>query len=197
MNPDLKAIINGQANGDGHMPQHPPRAHQPIEAFDESNIRGNRNGIQTPPVENNNFEIKSSLINMVQSSKFHGLSIEDLLDHLNQFYMLYSTVKINGISEDAFKLILFLFSLEDRARIWEKNLPQGSITSWDQCKRAFLSKFFSTTRTTRLRNEISIFTQKSNERFFEALEEFNLIIRDRGKVARPGIQNSMSSSWFL
>jgi len=163
---------NGQANRDGHMPQHQPRAHQPIGAFDEPNIRGNRNGIQAPPVENNNFEIKSSLINMVQTSKFHGLSMEDPLDHLEQFDMLCSTVKINGISEDAFKLRLFPFSLGDRARIWEKNLPQRSITSWDQCKRAFLSKFFSTTRTARLRNEISSFTQRSNESFCEAWERF-------------------------
>nr|AAD20430.1 putative Athila retroelement ORF1 protein [Arabidopsis thaliana] len=163
---------NGQANRDGHMPQHQPSAHQPIGAFDEPNIRGNRNGIQAPPVENNNFEIKSSLINMVQTSKFHGLSMEDPLDHLEQFDMLCSTVKINGISEDAFKLRLFPFSLGDRARIWEKNLPQRSITSWDQCKRAFLSKFFSTTRTARLRNEISSFTQRSNESFCEAWERF-------------------------
>ncbi|XP_010468594.1 PREDICTED: uncharacterized protein LOC104748689 [Camelina sativa] len=86
---------------------------------------------------------------MVQSSKLHGLPMEDPLDHLDQFDMLCGTVKINGISEDAFKLRLFPFSLGDRARTWEKNLPVGSITSWDQCKRAFLSKFFSTTRTAR------------------------------------------------
>ncbi|KAG7592857.1 Retrotransposon gag domain [Arabidopsis thaliana x Arabidopsis arenosa] len=162
---------NDQHNG-AQVPNHAPRALHPIGAFDAPNIHGNRNGIRAPPVENNNFEIKSSLINMVQGSKFHGLSMEDPLDHLDQFDMLCSTVKINGISEDAFKLRLFPFSLGDRARIWEKNLPQGSITSWDQCKRAFLKKFFSTTRTARLRNEISSFTQKNNESFCEAWERF-------------------------
>ncbi|KAG7568068.1 Integrase catalytic core [Arabidopsis thaliana x Arabidopsis arenosa] len=132
---------NDQHNGE-QVPNHAPRALHPIGAFDAPKIHGNRNGIRAPPVENNNFEIKSSLINMVHGSKFHGLSMEDPLDHLDQFNMLCSTVKINGISEDAFNLRLFPFSLGDRARIWEKNLPQGSITSWDQCKRAFLSKFF-------------------------------------------------------
>ncbi|XP_010451832.1 PREDICTED: uncharacterized protein LOC104734019 [Camelina sativa] len=97
-------------------------------------------GIRAPPVENNNYEIKSSLINMVQSSKFHILPMEDPLDHLDQFDMMCGTVKINGISEDAFKLRLFPFSLGDRARTWEKNLPVGSVTSWDQCKRATKDK---------------------------------------------------------
>ncbi|XP_010430923.1 PREDICTED: uncharacterized protein LOC104715187 [Camelina sativa] len=109
---------------------------------------------------------------MVQSSKFHGLPMEDPLDHLDQFDMMCGTVKINGISEDAFKLRLFPFSLGDKTRTWEKNLPVGSITSWDQCKRAFLSKFFSTTRTARLRNEISSFAQKGNDSFCEAWERF-------------------------
>ena len=81
-------------------------------------------------------------------------------------------IKINGISEDAFKLRLFPFSLGDKARHWEKTLPQGTITSWAECKKAFLSKFFSSTRTARLRSEISGFTQRQNETFNEAMERF-------------------------
>ncbi|XP_010424938.1 PREDICTED: uncharacterized protein LOC104710091 [Camelina sativa] len=139
---------NYQHNED-QAPLHPPRQPRVIGTYDQPNIHGKRQGIRAPPVENNNYEIKSSLINMVQSSKFHGFPMEDPLDHLDQFDMMCGTVKINGISEDAFKLRLFPFSLGDRARTWEKNLPVGSVTSWDQCKRAFLSKFFSTTRTAR------------------------------------------------
>ncbi|XP_010431083.1 PREDICTED: uncharacterized protein LOC104715368 [Camelina sativa] len=172
-NPPPAAGHNGNDQpNENEAPIHPPRQPRVIEAFDQPNIYGNRQGIRAPAVENNNYEIKSSLINMVQSSKFHGLPMEDPLDHLDQFDMMCGTVKINGISEDAFKLRLFPFSLGDRARTWEKNLPVGSITSWDQCKRAFLSKFFSTTRTARLRNEISSFAQKGNESFCEAWERF-------------------------
>ncbi|XP_019087564.1 PREDICTED: uncharacterized protein LOC104728594 [Camelina sativa] len=162
---------NDQHNDD-QAPLHPPRQPRVIGTFDQPNIHGNRMRIRAPPVENNNYEIKSSLISMVQSSKFHGLPMEDPLDHLDQLDMMCGTVKINGISEDAFKLRLFPFSLGDRARTWEKNLPVGSVTSWDQCKRAFLSKFFSTTRTARLRNDISSFAQKENESFCEAWERF-------------------------
>ncbi|KAG7547984.1 Retrotransposon gag domain [Arabidopsis suecica] len=131
-----------------------------------------RQGIVPPPVQNNNFEIKSGLISMIQGNKFHGLPLEDPLDHLDNFDRLCSLTKINGVSEDSFKLRLFPFSLGDKAHHWEKTLPAGSITSWDECKKAFLTKFFSNSRTARLRNEISSFTQKQSESICEAWERF-------------------------
>ncbi|KAG7556943.1 Retrotransposon gag domain [Arabidopsis suecica] len=131
-----------------------------------------RQGIVPPPVQNNNFEIKSGLISMIQGNKFHGLPLEDPLDHLDNFDRLCSLTKINGVSEDSFKLRLFPFSLGDKAHQWEKTLPAGSITSWDDCKKAFLTKFFSNSRTARLRNEISSFTQKQSESICEAWERF-------------------------
>jgi len=98
--------------------------------------------------------------------------MEDPLDHLDEFERLCGLTKINGVSEDSFKLCLFPFSLGDKAHLWEKTLPQNSITTWDDCKKAFLAKFFSNSRTARLRNEISGFTQKQNESFCEAWERF-------------------------
>ncbi|XP_023634282.1 uncharacterized protein LOC111829422 [Capsella rubella] len=76
------------------------------------------------------------------------------------------------VSEDGFKLRLFPFSLGDKAHQWEKTLPPRSITSWDQCKQSFLAKFFSNSRTARLRNEISGFTRKNGETLCEAWERF-------------------------
>ncbi|KAG7578930.1 Retrotransposon gag domain [Arabidopsis thaliana x Arabidopsis arenosa] len=143
-----------------------------IGAGDAPRNDNQRNGIVPPPVQNNNFEIKSGLIAMVQGNEFHGLPMEDPLDHLDEFDRLCSLTKINGVSEDGFKLRLFPFSLGDKAHQWEKSLPQGSITSWNDCKKAFLTKFFSNSRTARLRNEISGFTQKNAETFCEAWERF-------------------------
>ncbi|KAG7543331.1 Retrotransposon gag domain [Arabidopsis thaliana x Arabidopsis arenosa] len=139
-----------------------------IGAGDAPRNHQQRQGIVPPPVQNNNFEIKSGLILMIQGNKFHGLPLEDPLDHLDNFDRLCSLTKINGVSEDSFKLRLFPFSLGDKARQWEKTLPAGSITSWDDCKKAFLTKFFSNSRTARLRNEISSFTQKQSESICEA-----------------------------
>ncbi|CAA7013706.1 unnamed protein product [Microthlaspi erraticum] len=75
---------------------------------------------------------------------FHGLPSEDPIDHLDEFDRLCDLTKINGVSEDAIKLRLFPLSLSDKAHQWEKSLPHGTITTWDECKKAFLAKFFST-----------------------------------------------------
>ncbi|CAA7029373.1 unnamed protein product [Microthlaspi erraticum] len=103
---------------------------------------------------------------------FHGLPSEDPIDHLDEFDRLCDLTKINGVSEDAIKLRLFPMSLADKAHQWEKSLPHGTITTWDECKKAFLAKFFSTGRTAKLRGEISSFIQRNNETFAEAWERF-------------------------
>jgi len=99
---------------------------------------------------------------MVQGNKFNGLPMEDPLDHLEEFERLCSLTKINEVSEDGFKLRLFPFSLGDKAHLWEKTLPQNSITTWDDCKKAFLAKFFSNSKTARLWNEISRYQANGN-----------------------------------
>ena len=129
-------------------------------------------GIRAPAVENNNFEIKSSLINMIENNKYHGLALEDPLDHLHRFDKYCGLSRSKGVSEDAFKLKLFPFSLGDKAHTWEKNIPSDSITTWDECKKAFLTKFFSTSKTANLRNQIFGFQQKNLEGFGEAYERF-------------------------
>ncbi|XP_013659739.2 uncharacterized protein LOC106364769 [Brassica napus] len=164
-----EAIGQGAAN---LRPQHPQRQTRAIGTYDQPNIHGNRMGIRAPAVENNNFEIKSGLINMIENNKFHGLALEDPLDHLDRFDKYCGLSKTNGVSEDAFKLRLFPFFLGDKAHTWEKNISSDSITTWDECKKAFLTKFFSTSRTAKLRNEISGFQQKNLESFGEAYERF-------------------------
>ncbi|XP_056850963.1 uncharacterized protein LOC130500219 [Raphanus sativus] len=96
----------------------------------------------------------------------------DPFDHLDKFDSYCGLSKTNGVSEDALKLKLFPFSLGDKARQWEKSLPSDSITTWDECKEAFLDKFFSISRTAKIRNEISGFQQRNLESFSEAWERF-------------------------
>ncbi|KAL0734070.1 hypothetical protein Bca4012_010280 [Brassica carinata] len=90
--------------------QHPQRQPRAIGSYDQPHIHGQRLGIRAPAVENNNFEIKSGLLNLIENSKFHGLAVEDPLDHLDKFDSYCCLSKINGVTEDAFKLRLFPFS---------------------------------------------------------------------------------------
>ncbi|CAA7034095.1 unnamed protein product [Microthlaspi erraticum] len=117
------------------------RQTRPIGLGDAPNRHQQRQGIVPPPVQNHNFEIKLGMINLVQNKMFHGLPSEDPIDHLDEFDRLCDLTKINGVSEDAIKLRLFPMSLADKAHQWEKSLPHGTITTWDECKKAFLAKF--------------------------------------------------------
>ena len=63
-----------------------------------------------------NFELKSSLINMVQASPFYGKPNEDANAHMLNFLELCDTVVIWGVAADVVKLRLFPFSLLGKAK---------------------------------------------------------------------------------
>ncbi|XP_010436655.1 PREDICTED: putative uncharacterized protein DDB_G0286901 [Camelina sativa] len=44
----------------------------------------------------------------------------------------------------------------DKAHRWLKSLPPGSITSWEECKSAFLSHFYTKSRSNSLRNKLGL-----------------------------------------
>ena len=77
------------------------------------------NQVPTGPEVNTggeNFEIKTGLITMVQTSPFYGKANEDASTHLQQFLELCSTFVIKGVSQDAIRLHLFPLSLLGRAK---------------------------------------------------------------------------------
>jgi hypothetical protein len=62
------------------------------------------------------FELKTSLINMVQSSPFCGLPHEDANAHLQRFLNLCATIVIRDVEQDTIRLRLFPFSLIGKAQ---------------------------------------------------------------------------------
>ena len=75
-----------------------------IGAGDAPRDHRQRKGIAPPTIKNNNFEIESGLISMIQGNKFHAQPMEDPLDHLDEFDRLCNLTKINGGNENGFKL---------------------------------------------------------------------------------------------
>ena len=72
--------------------------------------------IQRQPIQENNFELKSVTLQMLQNILFHGLPHENPNIHLTNFLEVYNTIKYNGVTEEALRLILFPLSLGDRAK---------------------------------------------------------------------------------
>lgn len=91
--------------------------------------QGPTSGVVRPAIQARNFELKPSLINMVQQNQFGGLHSENPHQHLNTFLELMDTVKIHDVSNDALYVRAFSFSLRDRAKAWFKALPPGTVTT--------------------------------------------------------------------
>ena len=87
--------------------------------------------IRRPPIQANNFKLKSVTLQMLQNILFHGLPNENPNMHWTNFLEVYDTIKYNGVTEEAFRLRLFPLLLGDRAKHWLTSQPPDSITSWN------------------------------------------------------------------
>ena len=103
-----------------------------------------------------NFELKFSLINMVQASPFCGKPNKNANAHLQNFLELCKTVTIRGVTADIIRLSLFPFSLLGKAKQWFYQNKEA-VSTWDKCSTAFLAKFFPLGKTNALRGRISSF----------------------------------------
>nr|GEW09410.1 DNA-directed DNA polymerase [Tanacetum cinerariifolium] len=75
--------------------------------------------IVIPEIFAENFEIKTNLLQLAQANKFHGRENDNPHTHISNFKRMTATLKYRDVSNDAIKLMLFPYSLEDKARIWD------------------------------------------------------------------------------
>jgi len=61
-----------------------------------------------------NFELRTSLIMMVQANQFYGLPSEDATAHLQHFLELCGAIVIKDVAPASIRLYLFPFSLAGR-----------------------------------------------------------------------------------
>nr|GFA68868.1 reverse transcriptase domain-containing protein [Tanacetum cinerariifolium] len=99
-------------------------------------IEGYEDAIVVPPINANNFELKQTLINLVQSNQFTGR--QDPHNHLRFFNKVTSTFRHPEVPNTTVKLLLFPFSLEGEARIWLDKEPPPSIVTWEDLIAAAL-----------------------------------------------------------
>nr|GEZ01222.1 reverse transcriptase domain-containing protein [Tanacetum cinerariifolium] len=98
-------------------------------------IEGYEDIIVVPPINANNFELKQTLINLVQSNQFTGR--QDPHNHLRFFNKVTSTFRHPEVPNTTIKLLLFPFSLEGEARTWlDKEPPHSILTREDLVSKA-------------------------------------------------------------
>ncbi|KAM1476367.1 hypothetical protein ACFXTO_038361 [Malus domestica] len=120
------------------------------------------------------FELKSSLLHHI--AKYHGLSMEDPNKHLKEFEVVCSSMTPVNVDGNILKMKAFPFSLMDKAKDWLYELAPGTVTSWESMKRAFLEKFFPTSRIILLRKKISGIQQEEGESFPTYYERFKSLV---------------------
>ncbi|KAI5350650.1 hypothetical protein L3X38_003541 [Prunus dulcis] len=120
------------------------------------------------------FELKSSLLHHIP--KYHGLSMEDPNKHLKEFEVVCSSMTPINMDGNILKMKAFPFSLMGKAKDWLYELAPGTLTSWESMKKAFLEKFFPTSRVILLRKKISGIQQGPGESFPAYYERFKTLV---------------------
>nr|GEW18933.1 reverse transcriptase domain-containing protein [Tanacetum cinerariifolium] len=154
-----------------------PMADRTMEELLQAPTEGYGEAIVISKILAENFEIKTNLLQLVQTNKFHGFERDIPHTHISNFKRMTSTLKYRDVSNDAIKLMLFPYSLEGAARIWYEKEPPNSILTWNDLVNKFVNQFFPPSKSTHLKKEISRFTQRFKETFGEAWERFKEMLR--------------------
>ena len=144
--------FNGVANQEGAARVF--KEQDTMEDLWNSFIHNKYSAIKPPAVNANDFELKPSLITMIQQNQFTGHPTENPSEHLGRFLRIANSVILNGVKPEAIQLQLFPFSLRDMAITWFNSLPQESVSTWEELMRAYFNKFFIPSLQSKQRKEI-------------------------------------------
>ncbi|CAL1360198.1 unnamed protein product [Linum trigynum] len=99
-----------------HQAQVPPRP-RTMGSYSRPSVDNVKSPILHPTLPNNDYEIKSSTISMLQSAvQFNRMVSEDAHAHVKSFYELTDGTKVNGVPQEAIRLRLFPFTLNRAAK---------------------------------------------------------------------------------
>ena len=144
--------FNGVANQEGATRVF--KEQDTMEDLWNSFIHNKYSAIKPPAVDANDFELKPSLITMIQQNQFTGHPTENPSDHLGRFLRIANSVILNGVKPEVIQLQLFPFSLRDMTITWFNSLPQEFVSTWEELMRAYFNKFFIPSLQSKQRKEI-------------------------------------------
>ncbi|GKE21938.1 reverse transcriptase domain-containing protein [Tanacetum coccineum] len=131
-----------------------------------------------------NFVINSTHLKMIRENKFDGYLRADPHDHIREFLAICNMFRYGETQSEAVKLLIFPFSLSDKAKTWFNKLNEESITSWEQMRKAFINRFFPPLLFNCLLLEIRNFSQNVCESLTDAWLRLKNMLR---KCHRHGL----------
>ncbi|GJW02328.1 reverse transcriptase domain-containing protein [Tanacetum coccineum] len=124
-----------------------------------------------------NFVINSTHLKMICENKFDGYLRADPHDHIREFLAICDMFKYGETQSEAVKLLIFPYSLSDKAKTWFNELNEESITSWDQMRKVFINKLFPSSLFNRRLLEIGNFSQLVCESLIDAWLRLKSMLR--------------------
>ncbi|GJZ61336.1 hypothetical protein Tco_0617473 [Tanacetum coccineum] len=134
-------------------------------------------GVARPKIEDkDNFELKGQFLKELRTNTFSGSDHEDANEHIEKVLEIVDLFHIPNITIDQVMLRAFPMSLTGAASRWLRNKPSGSITTWEDLKTKFLSKYCPPARTAKKMEEINNFQQEPDENLYQAWERFKELL---------------------
>ncbi|KAJ9542220.1 hypothetical protein OSB04_028726 [Centaurea solstitialis] len=127
------------------------------------------NPIMKPDLEK---EIKSQFLHMIKELTFDGKSDSNPIVHVESFIDICDLIKTGNVVDDAIRLRLFPFTHIGEAKAWLRSLEPSSITTWEELRSKFMSRFFPPSKIEKLRADIRTFRQYNDETISKAWERF-------------------------
>nr|GEX49510.1 reverse transcriptase domain-containing protein [Tanacetum cinerariifolium] len=146
-------------------------------------IEGYEDAIVVPPINANNFELKQTLINLVQSNQFTGR--QDPHNHLRFFNKVTSMLRHPEVPNTTIKLLLFPFSLEGEARTWLDKEPPHSILTKSKVR-------YSRSRVTDSRTSTNAPLSSSSPSHSFDLQQIAASLEDKLDIQMDRFENSLT-----
>ncbi|GKA09975.1 hypothetical protein Tco_0689408 [Tanacetum coccineum] len=93
-------------------------------------------------VEKSIVEIQGTFLEKIRDNAFNGNIGENAFKHIDKFLEIVGPIKINGLTQDRFRLSVFPVSLAGAASEWFTKECIGSITTWENMVERFIQKFY-------------------------------------------------------
>ena len=123
------------------------------------------------PEEANQFLMKSEMIRLLPV--YQGVDSKNPYSFMRDFEDACSAFLSTGSPLHIICIVLFPFSLKEKAKIWFHSLVPNSIFTWEDMQNEFLNKFFPPARTNALMRAIQNFSEKLGEPFDVVWERYN------------------------
>ncbi|GKB74267.1 hypothetical protein Tco_0935679 [Tanacetum coccineum] len=134
-------------------------------------------GVARPKIEDkDNFELKGQFLKELRTNTFSSSDHEDTNEHIERVLEIMDLFHIPNITIDQVMLRALPMSLTGAVIRWLRNKPSGSITTWEDLKTKFLSKYCLPARTAKKMEEINNFQQELDENLYQAWERFKKLL---------------------